>query len=298
MSKNIVCMFLIFTILAMSLAGCNSKNNTEQQVSQADQSQQSAESSEIDTTAEEEVEEEFDYSPQQRALAVLWQQESGEVKALRYQAYNSAKLYIDKLVSGGLKGDEAVVMDIDETVLDNIPHVSRLLYNNMNSSGDFWDEWVLAAMADEVEGAVEFIQYAQNNGVEVFLVSNRVEETLLDATEENLKSVNLDIPRENILLMTETSDKVPRFNTVKESHNIVMYVGDNLTDFPDDYYKKSNQDRSNVVVENKDNFGTLYVILPNPTYGDFESALVDYDKSLSSEELLQKRVDVLKPFKK
>lgn len=239
---------------------------------------------------------EFDYLPQQRALAVLWQQESGEAKALRYQAYNTAKIYIDQVVANGLSGNEAVVLDIDETVLDNVPFAAQLVYDNLNYSSDLWNAWVDRADAEEVHGASEFIRYVQENGIAVFLVSNRKEEAHGDATEKNLINVGINIPRENIMLRTDESDKQPRFNLIGETHNIIMYVGDNLIDFPGDYNSRSNAERSEIVVNGRNDYGTKYIVLPNPMNGDFEAALVDYDQARPGAEILEIRERALAPF--
>lgn len=76
-----------------------------------------------------------------------------------------------------------------------------------------------------------------------------------------------------------------------------MYCGDNLGDFPNGYDKKSNEEINTIVKENKDFFGTKYIMLPNPTYGDFENAVYGYDFKKSPEQKLQDRLNSIKSFK-
>ncbi len=69
-----------------------------------------------------------------QVAAVLYMQKAGEYRALAYQAFNLAQIRLDadfdkknvkKLPKAERKRARAVVVDIDETVLDNSP--SRLI---------------------------------------------------------------------------------------------------------------------------------------------------------------------------
>lgn len=234
---------------------------------------------------------------QQAVLATLWQQDSAEVKALRLQAYQQARENVDQLIgSKEIPSNPAVVLDIDETVLDNIPAGAYQITSNKGYNHKDFTEWTGKAECEEVEGASDFINYAQSKGIEIFFVSNRSQEEM-GATIENLKKVNINVPEENILLKEDSSNKQKRFDKIKENYNIIMYIGDNAGDFGGEYSKKSNEERSQIVMDNKDSMGVKYIALPNPTYGDFEGAMYGYDFKKSNEEKAQIKNELLKPFK-
>lgn len=231
-------------------------------------------------------------------LATLWQQNSGEVNALRYEAYNSAMKYVDELVKEPTDKPYAVTLDIDETILDNSKHAGYQIKHNETYTKENWGEWVQEADASAIAGAKEFTDYAKSKGFEVYYVSNRSEKTELDATLKNMQDLGfVNADKDHVLLKTDTSNKDERWNKIRENHNLVMYCGDNLGDFPNGYDKKSNEERNTIVKENKDFFGTKYIMLPNPTYGDFENAVYGYDFKKSPEQKLQDRLNSIKSFK-
>lgn len=230
-------------------------------------------------------------------LATVWQQQSGEANALRYQAYNSAMKYIDELVAKPSSKPYAVTLDLDETVVDNSKHPGFVIKNHELFSPDNFKEWTMMAKAPAIDGAKEFTDYAKSKGVEVFYVSNRSPEELATTIQnmENLGLVNSD--KNHVLLKEDTSSKTKRWDSIRENYNLAMYCGDNLGDFPNEYDKKSNEERRNIVDKNSNDFGTKYIVLPNPTYGDFEAALYGYDFKKSPEQKLQDRLNNIQSFK-
>ncbi|WP_338630901.1 5'-nucleotidase, lipoprotein e(P4) family [Clostridium baratii] len=231
-------------------------------------------------------------------LAVAWQQNSGEVNALRYQAYNSAINYVDKLVKEKTTKPYAVTLDIDETIIDNSPHAGYEIKNSDPYSSENFNKWIQKADAKAVPGAKEFTDYAKSKGIEVFYVSNRKEDIHLDATIKNMKKLGfVNSDKEHILLKTNDSDKAPRWNKIEEKYNLAMYCGDNLGDFPNGYYNKSNEERNKIVKEQSKYFGSKYIVLPNPVYGDFENAIYSYNLNKTPSEKIQDRLKSIKSFK-
>lgn len=230
-------------------------------------------------------------------LAVDWQQNSGEVNALRYEAYNSGKDYVDKLSKAKTEKPYAVTLDIDETIIDNSPHAGyQIKHGEVYTPANF-DKWVQKADAKAIAGAKEFTDYAKSKGFEVFYVSNRDEKTEMDATIKNMKKLGfVDSDKDHILLKTDTNNKEGRWNKIKDKYNLVMYCGDNLGDFPNGYDGKSNKERNEIVNKEKDYFGTKYIVLPNPCYGDFEGALYNYDYKKPSSEKIQDRLNAINSF--
>ena len=123
-------------------------------------------------------------------LSVLWFQKSAEMRALYYQGYNIAeKLLEEKLQGRGGNRTPAVIMDIDETILDNSPSEVFLIENNVPFSDDVWKKWVNKASAEACPGALDFVKYAESQKVEVFYVTNRELPDELQPTLENLNKL-------------------------------------------------------------------------------------------------------------
>jgi len=55
---------------------------------------------------------------------------------------------------------------------------------------------------------------------------------------------------------------------------VVLYLGDNANDLPLGTYGKAMKERNALIDANKDKFGTEFIALPNPYYGDWEPAVV------------------------
>lgn len=206
-------------------------------------------------------------------MATLYVQQAAEIKALNHQAYNIGKLRLDKILKKNTSNKKlAVVVDIDETVLDNSPFEAKSILEK-TSYPLYWSEWCNLARAESISGAQEFLNYAAENGVETFYISNR-KVALLDATLRNL--INNGFPfadTTHVLLRSTTSDKEPRRSIVKENYEIVLLFGDNLGDFSNIFDNKSTADRHALVEENKELFGSKFIVLPNPMYGAWDAAM-------------------------
>jgi len=205
-------------------------------------------------------------------MATLYQQRASEYKALCLQTYNTARIVLDDYIWKNKDNKKlAVVVDIDETVLDNSPFEAKCALTG-ESYPKFWNEWCNLATAKPVPGSLEFLKYAASKGVEVFYVSNR-SHLLKDATLKNLKTFDFPNTDTTHLLLSEgSSSKIERRNKISASYSIVLLVGDNLADFEGSFEKKSNIERDNLVNDLKNEFGKKFFILPNAMYGDWESA--------------------------
>lgn len=205
--------------------------------------------------------------------STLFVQRAAEYKALCYQAYNTAHLSLDEKVEK-YKGNKklAVVVDIDETVLDNSPHAARSILEN-TSYPKYWDEWCNLSEAKAVPGSLEFLKYAESKGVETFYISNR-KAHLTDVTLKNLQAQGFPFADEtHIMLRTSTSDKEVRRDKVRETHDILILCGDNLGDFSSVYDNQDTKKRNQLTANQEDEFGSQYIVLPNPTYGAWLSAM-------------------------
>lgn len=205
--------------------------------------------------------------------STLFVQRAAEYKALCYQAFNTAHLSLDEKVEK-YEGNKklAVVVDIDETVLDNSPHAARSILEN-TSYPKYWDEWCNLSEAKAIPGSLEFLKYAESKGVETFYISNR-KAHLTDVTLKNLQAQGFPFADEaHIMLRTSTSDKEERRNKVRETYDILILCGDNLGDFSSEYDGKNTEIRNELASNHIVGFGATYIVLPNPIYGAWLSAM-------------------------
>lgn len=215
--------------------------------------------------------------------AYLWQQHSGEYKALTYQAYNLAKEKMIKDLENKHNRKRAVIFDVDETVLDNSVGGAREIKTAIPWNEEQFASWVKLKQAVAIPAALEFIKFLDERQVEIFYVTNRKVDMLED-TFINLKNEGFPVKKAHLLMLDKEKSKEPRRLEVAKKYDIILYVGDNLTDFDKAFDVKDNADRSAAVVKNKDRFGDKYIILPNPQYGDWEKVL-GFERS---------RIDLLK----
>ncbi len=205
--------------------------------------------------------------------AVLWQQTAAEYKALSYQAFNLAKLQLDKIIEDekDSKKTLAIITDIDETVLDNSPFFAKMIELNKNFNKQKWIEWGKRINAKPVPGALEFFKYVASKDVAIFYISNRYD-VQLNETIENLKASGFpEADKQHVLLKTNSSEKQPRRDMVLKNHNVVMLLGDNLSDFLSVFRSNSISKRGELVDYLRADFGKKFIVLPNPMYGDWEN---------------------------
>jgi 5'-nucleotidase (lipoprotein e(P4) family) len=235
---------------------------------------------------------------EQLVMATLWMQVSAEYRELCYQAFNMAAMVVDKAAAAAKAGDKplAVVADLDEALIDNGAYEAGLIGKEASYSGSTWLEWMKAEQALALPGAVEFAKYAASKKVEMFYVTNR-EQAGFDSTQKNLAALGFPFAdAKHILLSTGSSNKQPRYDQISKDYAIVAYIGDNANDTPMGTYHKNMKDRNAIVDQNKDKFGTQYIVLPNPSYGDWESAIVDNYFKLSPAEMSAARKSMMRSW--
>lgn len=107
-------------------------------------------------------------------IAVAWQQHSGEYRALSFQAYNFARFsLLERLKTADPAKPNCVIVDIDETILDNSPFQGHEIQKGLSYAAKDWTDWTAKAAADTVPGALGFLKYAQSQQVETFYITNR-----------------------------------------------------------------------------------------------------------------------------
>lgn len=255
---------------------------------------------------------------EQSILAINWVQQSGEYAALTHQAFNIARTIFDYARSQQIS-NLAVIVDIDETVLDNSQYQAGLIDTNNRFTSSSWNQWIAAKKAVAVPGAVEFVNYVNTHGGKVFFITDRAKSSQKDGggndlevlTIENLKSLGFSgVDPATVILKGEFTKTIAgRIHTSKEwrrvavikgqadgkPHNIVATIGDNLNDL-DDRSGKTNPERRAYVESIKNRYGSIgkivnkqilepaYITIPNPMYGAWELGIYN-PKALGKQQL-------------
>ncbi len=236
---------------------------------------------------------ELNFVQKAMVMSTLWQTTSAEYYALSQQAYSLARLRLDEELKQYQTQRRAVVVDVDETVLDNTPFEIKIILEDAKYPDDF-DEWVNSAQCEKIPGALNFLNYASQNGCEIFYVSNR-RLRHLDGTLKNLLKWNFpNADAEHILLKDSNSNKEIRFNKIAQDYHIVMLIGDNLADFSNVFRKKNIAERFAFADSLKDEFGKRFIVLPNPIYGEWEKTVYGGSRSIPLGEKEEKMMKILK----
>ncbi len=229
-------------------------------------------------------------------MATLWYQRSAEARALYYQAYNLARLRLQQdLQNTAIIKPRAVIVDIDETVLNNSPYEARLILQGGHFP-QYWEDWVNRAQAEALPGAVSFLRYADSVGVAVFYVTNRSEKHL-EATMKNLQLRGFpQVERSHMYFRSTTSSKEGRRQAIAQNYHIALLMGDNLNDFAAIFEKQPTERRNALVDSLRHEFGKRFIVLPNPMYGEWEGAIYQYQWQLPADQKARLRKQALQGF--
>ena len=207
---------------------------------------------------------------------VLWQQAAAEYRALCYQAFNLAQLRMDKLTVKKSLRKLAIITDLDETILDNSFSEAQLIKEGKEHTNASWKNWVNKSAATAVPGAVTFLQAASKKGVTIFYISNR-DVSDVNSTLVNLKKLQLpDADTSHMIFKSNESSKESRRQQVMGHFEVIMLLGDNLNDFMNVFERKNIADRFAETDKVRAEWGKRFIVLPNATYGEWESALYHY----------------------
>lgn len=218
--------------------------------------------------------------------ATKWYRDSAERNAQYNQVF---ALGLEK-VTAQVKADKlkkktwGVIMDIDETVLDNSQYEKQRVMTCEGFNEKNMYTFMEQAVSPATPGAHNFTCSIQKMGGKVVLVTNRnglFDDKIQDATVKNLE--NSGICFDNVVFANgeKDSNKTPRFNAVIKGDykdivavekikplKVLAYFGDNIQDFPNINQKEAiKQDPNSKFYQP---FGQIYFSLPNPTYGSWE----------------------------
>ena len=254
----------------------------------------------------------------ERLNALLWFQTSAEYRVLAAATYRDAWKNVQALVADAKAGKPvpsamieqpgqntgnlplAVVVDVDETVLDNSPMSGKLVTQRIGYDTKVWDEWVGLKQAGFIEGAEPFIRNARDAGLEVFFVTNRTKAEEANTLEDLKPFVVTD---SQFLASKEIgagetvpweSEKGPRRTYLAKTHWVIAMVGDDLADFVPGIRKMKAEDRVTEAMKHIGKLNRQWFLLPNPLYGSWETVL--YNLTDPDEKQLLDKIGKVKSY--
>jgi len=204
--------------------------------------------------------------------SIRWARDSAEHRALLLQVYRAATAHVEREAAARAPGTWAVVLDADETVIDNSLYELERVEKKIPFGSDGWREWTARRAATPLPGAAAFLDRVRALGGKIVIVTNRSAGECPD-TEAVFQAHRLAY---DAMLCTPEAgprDKNPRFEAVARGTTaaglppleVVAFVGDNIQDFPG---------LSQALRKESDEafapFGVRFFVLPNPMYGSWE----------------------------
>lgn len=250
--------------------------------------------------------------------AVLWMQTAVEYRASALQAYRAARGALDAALADPHEtaaveqsGDvsllpPAVVLDLDETVIDNSAFEARLVADSRPGkpavyTDTLWRAWLGEQKERAIPGAVEFLDYARTRGVTPIYVTNgSAAEGGEAATRAVLEKLHVPLKDKDVLLMRgehgwTSTDKGARRAYVAQRYRILLLIGDNFEDFISvPASARTIEGRAAIAARYGDRWGTRWIVLANPTYGSWEQAITDGLPASDGPGVLARKYDSLR----
>jgi acid phosphatase len=251
----------------------------------------------LNQMANEKASSQVDVSRDPRFNSVAYVQNAAEFRLVCQQTYQLALLQLHaglkdvrwtadevQINDGGFESKPpAIILDVDETVLDNSPYNANNVMTGVSFATETWNAWCSESRATAIPGALAFTNAAKQLGVEVFYITNR-QDVVKQATLENLQELGFAV--ENETLMTQNSKqnrdgrKTTRRATVARDYRIVLLIGDNMSDMCTGVEIKDTNGRNEVAKTKTALLGSRWILIPNPVYGAWERAVPKNDAAL------------------
>lgn len=240
--------------------------------------------------------------------ASAWQM-SAEAQGLMLQAFRAARSSLEDAIArnGGTGEGLAIVTDMDDTLVDGVHYTTDLMLGGTKNNVQF-ARFLMTDACNALPGALDFLNFAEENGVEIFYVTNRSEKGYKSTEEgyqggngyaENQDSLADDLgismydislkqlqylgfpygDREHLILNnaqknTPRSKESARQSVIDRGFRIVLFLGDDINDFTDDFDEDavSRAERA-TEAPYRDKWGTEWIVLPNAVYGSWYNAI-------------------------
>ena len=171
----------------------------------------------------------------------------------------------------------AVVTDMDDTILHTVNYWGNLINQNKDFFDDpIWDRWIPENKVTAAPGATEFLKFCADNGVEVFYVTSRDQgPKTYEYAMGHLRMLGYpNADEQHLTVLIDTSNKEKRQDEIMKTHQVAVFLGDNLNDFRRKYYIKGDIDKRLAAMEaDREKYGREYVLFPNPTDGHWLAAI-------------------------
>lgn len=231
---------------------------------------------------------------QQNVNATLYQNASAEVAWLYEQGYAFARIKLDANLAEPDSLPPAVIVDVDETVLDNSPYELENILAGRNYTPETWKAWTARAEAKPIPGALPFLRYAASRGCSIFYITNRDADEL-GVTITNLAKEGFPMADSaHVMVMQGTSDKTARRTSVQQQHRVVLLVGDQLTDYSQVLKDRSNQLGMPTLYALSGELSKHFILLPNAAYGYWRDRITgrgsDAEKLEGVRQFIEQRV--------
>jgi acid phosphatase len=259
-------------------------------------------------------------APNDTLNALAWQQTAVEHDFIYREVFRQAGEKLDNALKNpkwdALAGRDpkrslrklkpAIIVDVDETVLDNSPYQARrVIAGEASFDSAAWTVWCNEERAEPLPGALEFAQAAARKGITVFYISNRSKD-LDAATLRNLETKHFPVAKDQNVFLglglgtavdgcvpVSASGKDCRREWVGRTHRVLMQFGDQLGDFVDTGHN-TQMERRAAAEKYRDWIGERWFVLPNPVYGAWETSLYGDDRNLSIEAQRQRKIEALR----
>lgn len=225
--------------------------------------------------------------------ATLWMQSSAEYDASVRGVFAAAGARLEQALadpswsalpeferrSGFESLPPAIIVDADETLIDNSAFQARAIRDDSGFEYSRWLAWVNERRAAALPGALEFVRLADSLGITVYFITNRDAPAEHESTVENLRLIGFPVRADgsNVMLRgderSSAREKSGRRRWVGERHRVLMMLGDNLGDFVD-IDRSSEAQRDAIVSKYAGWWGERWFMQPNPSYGSWERAVL------------------------
>jgi 5'-nucleotidase (lipoprotein e(P4) family) len=240
--------------------------------------------------------------------ATLWMQTSAEYTAIAREVYGTALRTLDTALADhswtalseqaatAANLPPAVIVDIDETVLDTSAHQGHLLKTNGTYSEAEWHEYAMHDISRPMQAALDALNAIHARGVRIFYITNRYAEEK-DAVRKTLDRYAFPFDRDEETLITrgerpewKSSDKSARRSFVAAHYRVLALFGDDLNDFVP-AAGKSIAERQALLDRYNENWGRTWYVLPNPIYGSWERSMLENPRGLSPCEEYERKLE-------
>ena len=201
-----------------------------------------------------------------------WVRDAAEYQASVLQTYRVVTDRVESQTASRGKGTWAVILDADETVINNLQYQIERGRQGLGFTAESWNAWVKRREATPLPGAAAFLARVRALGGRIAIVTNRLGSECAD-TEAVFRAHQLAY---DVMLCRPDgtpSDKNPRFASVAGGQafglsspvDVVAIVGDNILDFPG-----MTQEARKAGHAAFREFGVRYFLVPNPMYGSWQ----------------------------